>query len=281
MLREGLGAEFPFAVRALRAIHRPHVAREAPAWAALSGFGAAWLVGSSGQVVTMVIRIAGFRDPASWASGAFAIAGATFGAAVALRAGGRRGLPWYGGGLIVVAGLTFATQLPGYLDICARQLGLFECSPMTLALPHVYTAAGVLLSVVAVRFVLSGASGANTVLNAAGALTLTQSALVALWRLPSFLPADPTAGLALGLGFVAAGMLAAGIVLRIRGADARPAIMFGAIVTALWLGQQGPLMLDVVRGAYLGTSPLNLYSLFIGPAQVAALLAGWLIPLRR
>ena len=279
MLREGLAAEFPFAKRALLSIRRPRVAREGPVWAALSGFGAAWLVGGAGQVVAMVIRIAGFRDAGSWATGAFAIIGAAFGVAVALRAGGRRGLGWYVAGLVVVAGLTFATQLPGYRDMCARQI--LECSPIRLALPHVYTVAGVLLSVVAVRLVRSGASGTNPVLSAAGAFLLVEPAAIALWRLTSFFPADPNAGLALGLGFVGLGMLAAGIVIRIRSTGARPIIVLGAIVTALWLGQQGPFLWDIARGAYVVTSPVNLYSVLVGPAELGALVVGWLIPIRR
>ena len=279
MLREGLGAEFPFARRALGSIRRPNVAREEPPWSALSGFGAAWLIGASGQVVAMIVRIAGFRDPASWTSGAFAIAGAALGITVAVRAGGRRGLLWYTIGLVAVALLTVATQLPNYLDLCARTV--VECSPIKLALPHVYTLGGLLLSVVAIRFVRSGAIGANPVLSGAGAFILVEPAAIALWRLTSFFPADPNAGLALGLGFVGLGMLAAGIVIRIRSTGARPIIVLGAIVTALWLGQQGSFMWDIARGAFVVTSPVHLYSVLIGPAELGALVAGWVIPIRR
>ena len=276
MLREGLAAEFPFVKRALLSIRRPRVAREEPLWAALSGFGVVWLVGASGQFVAMVIRIAGFRDAGSWAAGAFAIVGAAFGVTVALRAGGRRGLGWYVAGLVVVAGLTFATQLPAYRDICARQI--LECSPIQFALPHIYTLGGLLLSVVAVRLVSSAAAGTNPVLSAAGAFILLQTATIALWRLTSWVPSDPNAALALGLGFAVVGMVAAGIVIRLRSANARPAVVFGVVLTALWLGQQGPFMWDVIRGAYAVTSPVNLYSVLVGPVQVAALAVGWVLP---
>ena len=276
MLREGLAAEFPFVKRGLLSIRRPRVAREGPVWAAFSGFGAAWLIGSSGHFVAMVIRIAGFRDAGSWAAGAFAIVGAAVGVAVALRSGGRRGLGWYVTGLIVVAGLTFATQLPGYRDMCARQI--IECSPIQLALPHIYTLGGVLLSVVALRFVASGAAGTNPVLSAAGAFMLLQPAIIALWRLTSWVPSDPSAALALGLGFAVVGMFAAGIVIRLRSANARPAVIFGVILTALWLGQQGPFLWDLIRGAHAVTSPVNLYPVLVGPAEVAALALGWVLP---
>ena len=276
MLREGLAAEFPFVTRALLSIRRLRVARELPLWAALSGFGAAWLIGYLGQFVAMVIRVASFGDAGSWAAGAFAIVGVAFGGAVAQRAGGRRGLGWYVAGLVVVAGLTFATQVPGYRDICARQI--FACTPIRLALPHIYTLSGLLLSVVAVRFVSSAAAGTNPVLSAAGAFILLQPAIIALWRLTSWVPSDPNAALALGLGFAVVGMVAAGIVIRLRSANARPAVVFGVIITALWLGQQGPFMWDVIRGAYAVTSPVNLYSVLVGPVQVAALALGWVLP---
>src|SRR5438445_248831 len=96
MLREGLGAEFPIAARALASIPRGVVvSREDPRWAAVSAFGAAWLVGVAGNALATLPRAAGFRDPASWLAGAVAITGAAVGIAVALRAGGRRGLLWY------------------------------------------------------------------------------------------------------------------------------------------------------------------------------------------
>src|SRR5258708_36271501 len=91
MLREGLAAEFPFAKRVLLSIHRPGIAREDPRWAAVSGFGASWLVGTVGQAVAALIPVAGFRDPASWAGGAVTAVRGALGGAVGLRCRGRRG----------------------------------------------------------------------------------------------------------------------------------------------------------------------------------------------
>lgn len=280
MLREGLAAEFPFAARALRSLRGPRVAGEDPRWAALSGFGAAWIVTGAGQSFATAVRVAGYRDPASWTSGAFSIGAAAIGIAVATRAGGRRGLLWYAIGLVLFAAMNLATQLPGFLLFCERSGGS-DCSPIRLALPHVYTLGGILLSVFVVRFVASGARGSSPVLNAAGASVLVVAMTTALWRVTSFAPQDANAGLALGLGLAAAGMFAAGIVIRARSAGVRSLLLLAAIVAAFWIGRQGPFIWDIARGAYVVTNPVQLYSIFVGPAELAALVLGWLIPLRR
>src|SRR5258708_16649173 len=90
MLREGLAAEFPFAKRVLLSIHRPGIAREDPRWAAVSGFGASWLVGTVGQAVATLIRVAGFRDPASWTGGALPLIGRAPWVSLSFPARGRR-----------------------------------------------------------------------------------------------------------------------------------------------------------------------------------------------
>lgn len=277
MLREGLAAEFPFARRMLLSIRRARIAREHPRWAGVSGFGAAWLVVTGGQAIATLIRVAGFRDPAAWVAGALTVLGVSFGVAVALRAGGRGGLYWYGAGLLAVAGLTLGAQLPAYLDICSRQLGL-ECSPVQLVLPHLRTLGGLLLGPVAVRFVTGGASGRNPVLNAAGAFALAGPVVVTLWRLTSYAPTGPTSALVVPLVFVVVGMLAAGVVMRMRTASARAAIVFGGFMLAVWVAQQGPFVWDIARGAFVVTSPVSFYSVLVGPVELAAFTIGWILP---
>src|SRR5258708_31960660 len=105
MLREGLAAEFPFAKRVLLSIHRPGIAREDPRWAAVSGFGASWLVGTVGQAVATLIRVAGFRDPASWTGGALTPLGRAPGGARALPSGGPRWMLLYRARPLTVAAL--------------------------------------------------------------------------------------------------------------------------------------------------------------------------------
>jgi len=122
MLREGLAAEFPFAKRAIDelvgAARSLHVSREAPLWAAVSGFGASWAVVVAGGIVAVAMRVAGLRDPAAWLSAGVAIIGYALALAVATRASGRTGLAWYLVILAVRTGLQIATTLPGYLTFC-------------------------------------------------------------------------------------------------------------------------------------------------------------------
>lgn len=277
MLREGLAAEFPSAARAIASIpRRVVVSREDPRWAAVSAFGVAWLFAATGNAIATLPRAAGFRDPASWLSGAFSIAGAAFAVAVAIRAGGRRGLLWYALGLAANALLVLTTQLPYYIDNCART-GAQDCSPLRLVLPHVFTLAGVAVSVAAMWFVASGSAGTNPVLSAGGAIVLSQTLLFVAYRLAPLQTADPLSSLAVGLGLSGASMLAAGAVLRRRATGGRPLIAFAVVVFVLWLGAQWPFIWDIVRGAYEVRSPVALYSVLVGPVELAALYLGWLL----
>lgn len=277
MLREGLAAEFPSAARALASMPRRFVvSREDPRWAAVSAFGVAWLFAAAGNAIATLPRAVGFRDPASWLGGAFSIAGAAFAVAVAIRAGGRRGLLWYAVGLAANALLVLTTELPYYIDTCAR-LAAQDCSPLRLVLPHVFTLAGLVVSVAAIRFVASGSVGANPVLSAGGAIVLSQTLLFVAYRLASLQTAGPLASLAVGLGLSGATMLAAGAVLRRRANARRPLIAFAVVVFALWLGTQWPFMWDIVRGAYEVRGPVALYSVFAGPVELMALYLGWML----
>lgn len=277
MLREGLAAEIPFAARAIASMpRRLVVSREDPRWAAVSAFGAAWLFAAAGNAIATLPRAAGFRDPASWLTGAFSIAGAAFAVAVAIRAGGRRGLLWYAIGLVANALLVLATQLPYYIDTCAH-FGAQDCSPLRLVLPHVFTLTGLAVSVAAIWFVAGGPVGANPVLSAAGAIVLSQTLLFVGYRFAPVQTADPLASLAVGLGLAGAPMLAAGAVLRRRATGRRALIAFAVVVFVLWLGTQWPFMRDIVRGAYEVRSPVALYSVLVGPVELVALYFGCML----
>src|SRR4029077_12230929 len=174
MLREGLAAEFPFAKRGIaelvRAARSVQVSREAPLWAAVSGFGASWAVGAAGGIVAVALRVAGLRDPAAWLSGGVAIIGAAIAVAVATPAGGRRGLAWYLVILAVRTGLQIATALPGFLTFCDRSGG--SCSPVQFATPYGQVTLGLILGAGTVRLVRSGSAGPNAAFNAGGAFSL-------------------------------------------------------------------------------------------------------------
>ena len=183
---------------------------------------------------------------------------------------------WYAIGLAANALLLLTIELPYSIDTCAL-VGTQDCSPLRLVLPHVFTLAGLVVSVAAVWFVASGSVGANPLLSAGGAIVLSQTMLVVAYRLASIQTADPLSSLAVGLGLSGGSMLAAGAVLRRRANGTPPLIAFAVVVFVLWLGGQWPFMWDIVRGAYEVRSPVALYSVFVGPVDVAALFLGWML----
>jgi len=278
MLRQGLAAEFPFAARAFASLpRRLVVSREDPRWAAVSAFGMAWLCAVAGNGIATVIRTAGFRDAASSVTAAFMIGGAALGIAVAIRAGGRPGLLWYAVGLAANALFVLVAELPFFVRTCNDLGGAQDCSPTRLVLPELYILAGVPISVAVARVVISGPIGTNPVLAAGGAAVLSQTVLFGLWRLTFAPTRDPTANLAISLGWVAASMLAAGAVIRRRAAGSRPLIAFVIIATVFWLSGQWPFIFGIVSGAYVVRGPLDLYPIFIGPVEVGALFLGWML----
>jgi hypothetical protein len=273
MLREGLAAEFPFAKRAvdqlIAAARSVHVSREAPLWAAVSGFGASWVVGAAGSVVVVALRIAGLYDPASWLSGGLAVIGYALAVAVAMRAGGRLGLAWYLVILAVRTGLQIATALPGILTFCERSLGLTICSPIQYAMPYLYLAVGLLLGAGAVRVVRSGPAGPNAFFNGAGAF----SVLVGVVGLVFFFvhPQDLVAASAITFVLNGGAAFAAGIVLRARSARLAPTAFLTVSLLLTWLAAAGPFLLSVPQ---VGLSePAALY--FSGLTNALALGVGW------
>jgi hypothetical protein len=258
MLREGLAAEFPFAKRAIDelvgAARSLHVSREAPLWAAVSGFGASWAIGAAGGIVVVALRIAGLRDPAAWLSGGVVIIGYALAVAVATRAGGRRGLAWYFVVLAVRTGLQIATTLPGYLTFCERSLGL-SCSLTQYAMPYVYLAVGLILGTGAVRLVRSGSPGSNAALNAGGAFSLLAGVvgLVFFFVQPQDLVAASAITFALGGGAA----FITGIVLRFRSPRLGPAAFVTVLFVVTWIATAGPFVVAASQGGL--TQPASLY----------------------
>lgn len=277
MLREGVAAELPWVTRALATVpHRIVVSREDPRWAAVSGFGASWLLNAAGNALATVPRATGFRDPASWLTGAFAIAGAALGIAVAVRAGGRRGLLWYAVLLVANAVVVLVVELPFYIQTCAQGAGQ-NCSPLRLLMPYVFTLAGLVVSAAAVWLVRSGAAGTNPILSGGGAIALAETLVFVIYRLMYVPATDPVTVVAVGLGLTGATMLAAGAVIRRRSTGWRALIAFASIVAVLWLGSQWPSMWDIVRGAFDRRNAVVLYYLLNGPVEIAALFLGWML----
>jgi len=272
MLRRGLAAEFPFATRAVdqlnAAVRSLHVSREAPLWAAVSAFGASWSVSELGQVLATGLRVAGLRDSASWLSGGLTILGYGLAIAIALRAGGRRGLAWYFAIVVVRIGLQIAMALPGFLTFCERT-GV-DCSPMRLAVPYVYVAAGLVVSAVAIPLIRSGPAGPNVFLSGAGAFGL----LAGLTGLVFFFvrPQDLFAVSAMALALNGAAAFVAGILLRFRSPRPAPAALVAGAIVLTWLAVSGPFVVFTLRDG-AGSQPASLY--VSGLTEALALGLGW------
>jgi hypothetical protein len=274
MLREGLAAEFPWAKRALvrviAAMRAPRVSHEAPIWAAVSAFGATWTVGAIGAILAEGLRLAGLRDPAAWLSGAFTIAGYAIAVAVALRAGGRRGLAWYIGILALRIAIQIGSSLPGYLTFCERSGG--QCAPMQLVMPYVYVAAGAVASIPAILLLRAGAWRPNVILNGAGTLSLL-GALIGLAYLLS-VPRDAVSVAAMQLALFGTAAFVTGVVMRFRSPHRLPVIVLGSALALTWIAFTAPFVVSLLsdRG---GSQPASLY--ITGMTEALALGLGWLV----
>lgn len=274
MLREGLAGEFPSAKRTIdeliAAARSAHVSRESALWAAISGFGAGWAVGTIGQALATAVRLTGLRDPAAWLLGGVTILGYAVAIAVALRAGGRRGLLWYFVILAAQIAVLLATTLPGYLLFCERSGS--DCSPLRLAVRYVYLAAGIIVSVAAVRAIRSGARRPNVFLNGAGLFTLCVSLTGIAYYFVQ--PQDAVVASAMDLTFNGGAALLVGVVLGLRSRRLVPVVLIAGVMALGWLAFAGPFVFSALKDG-AGSQPASLY--VSGLAQAVALLVGWLV----
>jgi len=273
MLREGLAAEFPSAKRALdhvvTAIRSAHVSRETALWAAISGFGASWIVSTIGQALATGVRLAGLRDPAAWLAGAVSIFAYALAIAVAARAGGRRGLLAYFAILALQLALQLAAGLPGFLSFCERSGS--DCSPLRLATRYVYLAGGLVLSIAVVRVIRSGAVRPNVLLNGAGLFTLLVSPTGIAYYVVR--PQDSVSVSAMDFALNGGAALLAGVVLRLRSRRRAPVALLAALMALGWLAFTGPFIFSALKDGF-GSQPASLY--VSGLVQALALLVGWL-----
>lgn len=187
--------------------------------------------------------------------------------AVAVRAGGRRGLLWYAVLLGLRILIQLGTALPGFLTFCDRG---GDCSLARLAMPYAYLAAGIAISPILIVALRSGRPGPNALLNGAGALSLLTAMTGIVFV--AVQPQDPVGASALSFLVNGTAAFGAGIVLRLRTGRVRPALLLAAALLLLWLALAGPFILSALAGP---PQPAALY--LFGPTDALALAIGWLV----
>jgi hypothetical protein len=262
---DGLRRDFPRVFALARRIPSPRFAHASPIWGVVAAFGAGFFVSAALVVVlTMTSRLLG--APMQWVGGV-TTAGATATAiTVAFTVGGR-------GALIVYAGVIVIERLlglPGLMRFCLAIVSEFAgCSPVSYVLALWPEALAVALAywLILVRWMGTTEGDGNPLLEAAGALALTQGAAAAILGALLLSTSGSEAGLLLLLSAVAGG-IACGLVMLRRIAESRQwrsLAIIALAVMAVWLLVSVPALAGQVGiGGVIAVGGLNLIG-FISP----------------
>jgi hypothetical protein len=175
---DGLRREFPQAFEVARRVPNPRFATASPLWAVLAAFGAGFFVAAALYVVlNMAARLLG--APLVWVGGVATVGATATALSVAYTVGGR-------GAVIVYAGIVIIERLlglPGLLRFCLAIVADAPiCSPFSYILSLWPEAVGVALAywLVRVRWIRTAEADRNPLLEAAGALAVTQGVAAAI-----------------------------------------------------------------------------------------------------
>jgi len=266
---EGLRRDFPQAFALARRVPNPRFAHASPMWGVLAAFGAGFFVLAALSVVlNTAARFLG--APVPWVGGV-ATAGATATAlSVAFTVGGR-------GALIVYAGIVVIERLlalPGLMRFCLAIVSESPvCSPFSYILGLWPEALGVALAYWLVRWMRTTDGNGNPLLEAAGALALTQGVAAAILGALLLSASALTAGFLLLVSALAGGV-ACGLVLLRRVSESRQwrsLAIIALVVVGVWLVVGLPALVGQVGiGGTIATGGLNLIG-FVSPlAEVGA-----------
>ena len=215
---DGLRREFPQAFEIGRRVPNPRFAAASPLWAVLAAFGAAFFVSAVLYVVlNLIARILG--APVVWVSGVATVGATATALAVAHTVGGRASVIVYAG-IVVIERLL---GLPGLMRFCLAIVGDTPvCSPFVYVLSLWPEAVGVALAywLVRVRWMRTTEGDRNPLIEAAGALALTQGVAAAILSAVLLSAGAFEAGLLL-LVSATAGGVACGLVLLKRVGESR------------------------------------------------------------
>ena len=260
---EGLRRDFPQAFALARRVPNPRFAHASPMWAVLAAFGARFFVLAALSVVlNIAARFVG--APVQWVGGV-ATAGATATAlSVAFTVGGR-------GALIVYAGIVVIERLlalPGLMRFCLAIVSESPvCSPFSYILGLWPEALGAALAYWLVRWMRTTDGNRNPLLEAAGALALTQGVAAAILGALLLSASALEAGLLLLVSALAGGV-ACGLVLLGRVPESRQwrsLAIIALVVVGVWLLVGLPALVGQVGiGGTIATGGLNLIG-FVSP----------------
>ena len=260
---EGLRRDFPQAFALARRVPNPRFAHASPMWGVLAAFGAGFFVLAALSVVlNIAARFVG--APVQWVGGV-ATAGATATAlSVAFTVGGR-------GALIVYAGIVVIERLlalPGLMRFCLAIVSESPvCSPFSYILGLWPEALGAALAYWLVRWMRTTDGIGNPLLEAAGALALTQGVAAAILGALLLSASALQAGFLLLVSALAGGV-ACGLVLLGRVPESRQwrsLAIIALVVVGVWLLVGLPALVGQVGiGGTIATGGLNLIG-FVSP----------------
>jgi hypothetical protein len=173
---DGVRREFPKAFELARRIPNPRVARASGMWAVLAAFGAGFFVSSAILVVLMLFaRFIGM--PTEWIGGVATAAAVATGLSVAYTASGPGAVAVYVG-IVILEDLL---RLPSLMRFCSAIVGESSaCSLVFYVLGLWPEGLGVVVATRLYRWMRAAEGDGNRLLEAAGALALTQGVVVSV-----------------------------------------------------------------------------------------------------
>ena len=262
---DGLRGELPHVFALARRVPNPRFAPASPLWAVLAASGAGFFVsGVLVVVLTMTARLLG--APLEWVGGVATLGATATALSVAYTVGGKSAVIVYAG-IVVIERLL---GLPGLMRFCVAIVSESPvCSPFSYILglwPEVLGAAAAYW-LARVHWMRTTDGSGNPLLEAAGALSLTQGVAAAILGALLLSASAFEAGLLLLVSAVAGG-IACGLVLLRRVAEARQwrtLVIIAILVVGVWLLVGVPSFMGQVGvGGTILTGGLNLIG-FVSP----------------
>ena len=262
---DGLRRDFPQVFALARRIPSPRFAHASPIWGVVAAFGAGFFV-SSALVVVFTLTSRLFGAPMQWVGGVATVGATATALTVAFTVGGR-------GALVVYAGIVVIERLlglPGLMRFCLAIVSEFSgCSPVSYVLALWPEALAVALAywLILVRWMGTTDGDGNPLLEAAGALAVTQGAAAAILGALLLSTSATPSGLLLLLSAVAGGIACGLVVLRRipESRQWRSLAILALAVLGVWLLVSVPALADQIGiGGAIAVGGLNLIG-FVSP----------------